>query len=114
MYALANHSGLPIGSDFSGIVDAACDTAPVTGLTHNFYRYPARFSPKFVRSIIENFSRPGDLVVDPFMGGGTTLVESLCLGRESLGFDISSLATFITQVKRRSTRATSLYQSRSG
>jgi hypothetical protein len=33
------------------------------------------------------------------MGGGTTLVESLTLGREGVGLDISSLATFVTQVK---------------
>jgi hypothetical protein len=33
------------------------------------------------------------------MGGGTTLVEALALGREGLGFDISSLATFIAGVK---------------
>jgi DNA modification methylase len=47
----------------------------VTGLTHNFYKYPARFSPSFARQIVLAFSSPGDLVFDPFMGGGTTLVE---------------------------------------
>src|SRR5262245_24483164 len=84
---------------FAEVVNGASDSEPVTGLTHNFYRYPARFSPKFVRSVIEQFSDPGDLVADPFMGGGTTLVEALALGRESVGFDISSLATFIAEVK---------------
>jgi hypothetical protein len=72
---------------------------PVCGLTHNYYKYPARFSPKLVRSIIQNFSAPGDLIADPFMGGGTTLVESLALGRESIGLDISALATFVAEVK---------------
>jgi len=84
---------------FAEVVNAARDAEPVAGFTHNFYRYPARFSPKLVRSIIQRFSNPGDLVTDPFMGGGTTLVESLVLGRESIGFDISSLATFIAEVK---------------
>jgi hypothetical protein len=84
---------------FIEVVNAAQDMEPVSGFTHNFYRYPARFSPKFVRSVIEKFSNPGDLVADPFMGGGTTLVECLALGRESIGFDISSLATFIAEVK---------------
>jgi hypothetical protein len=98
MHPLADQPTLAF-SDFSDIINTAQDTAPVCGLTHNFYRYPARSSPKFIRSIIEKFSKPGDLIADPFMGGGTTLVESLCLGRESLGFDISSLATFIAEVK---------------
>lgn len=34
----------------------------VTGLSHNLYRYPARFSPRFVREIIASLSQPGDLV----------------------------------------------------
>lgn len=81
------------------LIDAARDTAPVSGLTHNFYRYPARFSPKFVRAAIKALSEPGDLILDPFMGGGTTLVEALALGRHAVGSDISSLATFISDVK---------------
>ena len=74
-------------------------TDPVSGLTHNFYRYPARFSPDFVRSVLLEFSDVGDLVYDPFMGGGTTLVEAASLGRHSIGTDISSLAAFVAKVK---------------
>ena len=72
---------------------------PVSGLTHNHYRYPARFSPQFARAAIKKFSARGDLVFDPFMGGGTTLVEAMALGRKAAGCDISSLATFVSQVK---------------
>jgi len=81
------------------LVAAACDTSPISGLTHNFYRYPARFSPKLVRAVIDTFTEPGDLVLDPFVGGGTTLVEALASGRHAIGADISSLATFVAQVK---------------
>jgi hypothetical protein len=81
------------------IVEAARDSSHVSGYTHNFYKYPARFSPKFVRAAIEAFTAPGDLIVDPFMGGGTTLVEALALGRHAIGTDVSSLAVFVTQVK---------------
>lgn len=81
------------------LIEAAHDKSRVSGLTHNFYRYPARFSPKFVRAAIESFSEPGDLVLDPFMGGGTTVVEALALGRNAIGTDISSLAVFIAEVK---------------
>jgi hypothetical protein len=81
------------------LIAAACDDSPVAGLTHNFYRYPARFSPEFARAAIECFSKPGDLVLDPFVGGGTSLVEALSLGRDAVGVDISSLAEFVATVK---------------
>lgn len=71
----------------------------ISGLTHNFYRYPARFSPKFVREIISLFSKPGDVILDPFVGGGTTLVEALASNRHSIGFDVSPIASFVTQAK---------------
>ncbi len=85
--------------NLSRLVEAACDASPIAGLTHNFYRYPARFSPKFVRAAIEAFTEPGDLVLDPFVGGGTTLVEAMVSGRHAIGADISSLATFVSEVK---------------
>ena len=83
----------------TSLAEAARDAEPVSGFTHNFYRYPARFSPKFVRAAISALSEPGDLILDPFMGGGTTLVEALALGRHAIGVDISSLAAFLSQVK---------------
>lgn len=86
-------------SGLEGLIMAARDTAPVSGLTHNFYRYPARFSPTFVSAVIDAFSEPGDWVMDPFAGGGTTLVEALAAGRNALGIDISALATFICEAK---------------
>lgn len=83
----------------SQVVDAAMDGNPVTGFTHNFYRYPARFSPALVRATINAFTVPGDLVLDPFVGGGTTLVEALASGRHAVGTDISELAAFVSEVK---------------
>lgn len=81
------------------LIEAARDSAPVSGLTHNHYRYPARFSPIFVRAAINAFTAPGDVVLDPFVGGGTTLVEALANGRHSVGVDISALAAFVSEVK---------------
>ena len=78
---------------------AAIDQRPVTGGTHEFYRHPARFAPTFARTVIEAFTEPGDLVFDPFVGGGTTLVEAHMLGRPSIGFDINPLAIFVSEAK---------------
>jgi hypothetical protein len=71
----------------------------VQGFTHNYYRYPARFSPRFVREVIELFSKPGDVILDPFVGGGTTLVEAFASNRHSIGFDVSPIAFFVSQAK---------------
>ncbi len=85
--------------DTKSFTDAIHDKSNVKGFTHDFYNYPARFSPLFVREAIKTFSKPGDLILDPFVGGGTTLVEAKLLNRHSIGLDISSLATFIAKTK---------------
>jgi hypothetical protein len=89
----------PDQKGIDGLIKAARDMAPISGLTHNFYRYPARFSPSFVGAAIHALSEPGDWVMDPFAGGGTTLVESLAAGRNALGIDISALAVFVCKAK---------------
>lgn len=81
------------------LLQAARDRQPVMGLTHNFYKYPARFSPRFVSEAIQNFSAPGSLVLDPYMGGGTTVLEAIALGRRVVGNDLNSLAAFVSEVK---------------
>lgn len=84
---------------FAILSEAATDRSPVAGWTHNFYRYPARFSPRFAATAIECFSRPSDLILDPYMGGGTVVVEALAAGRRVVGNDLNSLAAFIARVK---------------
>ena len=87
------------GKGINTLASAAANEDPVFGLTHNFYRYPARFSPAFASSAIRLFSKPGHTILDPYMGGGTTIVEALASGRNAIGSDINPLAVFITQVK---------------
>ncbi len=84
---------------FAALAEAARDRRPVSGWTHNFYRYPARFSPLFAAAAIKHFSQPGALICDPYMGGGTAVVEALAAGRRVIGNDLNSLAMFITKVK---------------
>jgi DNA modification methylase len=78
---------------------AARDDSPVSGLTHRHYKYPARFSPAFASAVIEELSQPGALVLDPYMGGGTTVVEAMVAGRQSVGCDLNSLALFVARAK---------------
>jgi len=53
-------------------------------------RHPHASPPEVLRRLILLFSRPGDLVVDPFCGGGGLLEIARQLGREAVGFEIVS------------------------
>jgi len=81
------------------LLECLQSTHRIEGLTHSFYRYPARFAPEFARDFIMEFSKEGDCVLDAFMGGGTTIVEAIASGRNALGIDINPLAQFIANVK---------------
>ena len=51
--------------------------------------HPAVFPEKLVRDHIISWSNEGDLVLDPFMGSGTTAKVARALGRKYIGFEIS-------------------------
>ena len=68
-------------------------------LTHGYHSYPAKFIPQLAARLIGELSNPGDLIVDPFMGSGTTLVEAKLLGRPSVGVDINPVAHLISLAK---------------
>ncbi len=54
--------------------------------------YRACFKPQLPRFFITRLTRPGDLVHDPFMGRGTTLLEAALLGRRTVGSDLNPLS----------------------
>ena len=68
---------------------------------HNICWYPSRFVPQIPLQFIAALSEPGETVYDPFCGCGTTLVETLRLGRNAVATDVSPVATFLTHVKAR-------------
>lgn len=70
--------------------------------THDFHAFPAKFPPQLPRAFINDLTLPGECVLDPMMGSGTTLVEALAAGRRAVGFDIDPLATLISSVKTKS------------
>ena len=67
--------------------------------THGFHKYPAKFIPQLAKRCIEENTSSNDLVCDPFMGCGTTLIESLISGRRAVGVDINPVAYLISKVK---------------
>ena len=62
-------------------------------LTHGFHEYPAGMQAAAADRILDLL--PGDSLLDPFMGGGTSLVVALSRGREAFGVDVSPLAAFV-------------------
>lgn len=69
-------------------------------LTHCFHPYTAKFIPQIPRSLIKMYApRSEDIVLDPFCGSGTTLVEAKLAGRHSIGVDTNPLAIMISKSK---------------
>lgn len=55
-------------------------------------KWRGNWSPYIPRNIILRYSQEGDLVLDQFAGGGTTLVEAKLLNRDIIGIDINDVA----------------------
>ncbi|HKP59947.1 MAG TPA: DNA methyltransferase [Polyangiales bacterium] len=77
---------------------AAADGEPTDDLTHGFHVYPARMHPVLARELIEAFTEAGQLVLDPFCGSGTVLVEALAAGCKPQGVDLSPLALRVAEL----------------
>ena len=55
-------------------------------------KWRGNWSPYIPRNIILRYSQEGDLILDQFAGGGTTLVEAKLLNRDIIGVDINDIA----------------------
>ncbi len=71
----------------------------VTYASHNFHPFPAKFPPQLPKHFIETLTKPGDIVLDPMLGSGTTILEAILMGRKAIGLDIDPLAVLIANVK---------------
>jgi len=63
--------------------------------------YRACFKPQLPRFFIERLTAPGDVVYDPFMGRGTTLIEAGLLGRVPFGCDINPVSSLLARPRLR-------------
>jgi DNA modification methylase len=67
--------------------------------THNFHAFPAKFPPQLPKKFITTLTLPGEKVLDPMSGSGTTVLEAMLLGRHAIGVDIDPLALNLGKVK---------------
>jgi len=90
-------------TDYEKLVHFNQTTSINQYLTHWIYPYKGKFHPQMIRALL-NFMRikKGEVVLDPFLGSGTTALESQILGINSVGIDISPVCVLISKVKTQS------------
>ena len=79
------HEGVPLQSVWT-------DIPPVNPMAADRMHYPTQKPPKLLERIITASSNPGDVVLDPVCGCGTTILAAKSLGRKWVGIDISPTA----------------------
>jgi SAM-dependent methyltransferase len=68
---------------------------------HGLHPYLGKFPPQLAEALIRRHCPEGGLVLDPFCGSGTTLVEAVGLGRDAAGCDISAFNALLSREKTR-------------
>lgn len=67
---------------------------------HRWFKYTEGFSGRFVRKVLDEYSiRPGQVVLDPFGGCGTTAVEATISGVDSISVDVNPFMCFVAKSK---------------
>lgn len=72
---------------------------------HGLHEYKGKFNPQVAHALLNIFGvAPGDKVLDPFCGSGTTLLEAAHFGISGCGFDMNPLAVLIANTKLTASR----------
>ncbi|MFZ3062373.1 MAG: DNA methyltransferase, partial [Actinomycetota bacterium] len=66
---------------------------------HRLHPYLGKFIPQLVEVFLKKCFKPGDIILDPLVGSGTTLVETNILGMPSIGIELSRFNCLISKVK---------------
>ncbi|WP_207787806.1 DNA methyltransferase [Candidatus Thiosymbion oneisti] len=110
---IADQKSEPGCEAMTRVVETVCKEAPVVyrnevanrlqdddSAAHRWYRFVLSFPPHLVRDYLEDFGiENGKIVLDPFCGTGTTIVECQKMGISSIGIEALPMAHFASQVK---------------
>ncbi len=69
--------------------------------THGFHAYPGRFHPCLPRTLLSHNNAASQVMCDPFMGGGTAIVEALLAGWQAIGNDMNPIGRLVTNERVR-------------
>ena len=67
--------------------------------THGFFRFFGKFPPPVASKFINEYHKKNEIILDPMVGSGTTLVESTLKNVNAIGVDVNELCTLISDVK---------------
>ncbi len=67
-----------------------------TGI-YALHKYWSKKPYNIIRDFIKRYTKPGDIVLDPFCGSGISITEAIITNRKALGIDINPIAIFITE-----------------
>jgi DNA modification methylase len=79
--------------------DGTTDDDPDRAHVHGFHTYPARMHPATAGRLVRAATDEGAVVLDPFCGSGTVLVEAMIAGRRAVGTDLNPLAERLARLK---------------
>lgn len=79
--------------------ESALPQSARTKHVHGLHPYLGKFPPQLAEALIRRHCPAGGLVLDPFCGSGTTLVEAVGLGRDAVGCDISGFNALLAHEK---------------
>ncbi len=79
--------------------DGSADDDPDRAHVHGFHTYPARMHPTTAGRLVRAATERDALVLDPFCGSGTVLVEAMIAGRRAAGTDLNPLAERLARLK---------------
>jgi len=88
------------------IIPHAADTAY---FTHGYFRYIGKFPPQIASKLIDDYYPGKGKILDPMVGGGTVLIESILRGIKCEGWDINPTSILIAKCVSRHVES-SLYQ----
>ncbi|MFC2013716.1 DNA methyltransferase [Chloroflexota bacterium] len=89
---------LPMDILSSGDCDSSASELAAEGHTpvYKMHKYFARRPHNVFRHLIETYTKPGEIILDCFCGGGVTLFEGLAAKRKVIAVDLNPLATFVS------------------
>jgi adenine-specific DNA methylase len=94
---IAEHPSDPETDDYDvPPFDIPIETTKATAI-YNMHTYWSKKPHDAIRQYIRHYTKPGDLVLDPFCGSGGTALAALMEGRKAIAIDRSPAATFITK-----------------
>jgi DNA modification methylase len=89
--------GPPALDDDAPVLSDVWDLPAINNMARERTGYPTQKPLALLERLVAAHSRPGDLVIEPFCGSGTSVVAAVRLGRRAIGIDASAQAIAVTE-----------------